>query len=118
MLRSFVCLLVSVGPGVTPVYAQPTAPVEVQGCEETAASDMIRVMVCPGGISEEAMAVLGKEACGETRPCGTWFFPVADIAPEVAPARHDGFTQEEITGALGVYVAGDDIVVKIEPVQN
>ncbi|WP_414898614.1 hypothetical protein [Rhodovulum sp. YEN HP10] len=77
-------------------------------------SRIVSVVVCSGPRDEAAFAEAGRVACGARRPCGAWFWPSRELAPETAPANHDGLTQAQVVSSYGVWVAERGIFVRIE----
>lgn len=99
-----------------PTLAQETAAPKTAGaCTIKAQSATIALLICPEGLDQLALAEAGKAACGETRPCGAWFWTDAAKAPETAPDNHDGLNQEQVTSSLGVWVNEDQQLISITP---
>ena len=96
--------------------AAPALAQEAAGaCTIKAQSATIALVICPEGLDQIALAEAGKAACGETRPCGAWFWTDAAKAPETAPDNHDGLNQEQVTSSLGVWVNEDQQLISITP---
>jgi hypothetical protein len=92
-----------------PLAAQDAAHL----CEEQAASAVIHIAICSEAAGDEVLAEEGRRICGEDLPCGTWFWLSAGDAPSDAPENHDGLTPDQVRSAMGVYVADDDMLVRI-----
>lgn len=91
---------------------------DAPACTITAQSTVIRIAVCDGPGSDKALAAFGRTACEGARPCGVWFWTSAAAAPATAPENHDGLTQAQVTASQGVFVAEQDMFVRIEEVSR
>jgi hypothetical protein len=87
-------------------------------CEVQSANGIIRVAVCGGDMTDEGLAEEGRRICGEDRPCGAWFWRDEADAPEEAPETHDGLAPEQVRSAMGVFVAEQDMVIRITRQDN
>jgi len=97
-----------------PVLAQETETL----CRERAASKIVRIAVCTENAEDEVLFEEGERMCDGALPCGVWFYLSEEQAPTEAPSNHDGLTQQQVTDALGVYVAEQGIVIRIDQVQD
>ncbi|MBL3596849.1 hypothetical protein JMM63_14955 [Rhodovulum sulfidophilum] len=95
--------------------AQQTVSAEMPPqCAVVDSSRIVSVVVCDGPRDEAAFAEAGRAACGARRPCGAWFWPSREAAPETAPANHDGLSQAQVVSSYGVWVAERGLFVRIE----
>lgn len=83
-------------------------------CTERAASEIVRIAVCTSNAEDEVLVGEGKRLCNGALPCGVWFYLSEELAPAEAPSNHDGLTQKQITDAVGVYVAEQQMLIRIE----
>lgn len=97
----------------TSTAAQDTGATQ---CTQSAASDIISVVICPAGLDDVELAEAGKTFCAERLPCGAWIWTNAADAPETAPENHDGLTQAQVTSSVGVWVAEQEQFISIEKV--
>lgn len=86
-------------------------------CEQKTASTIISIVICPEGLTLEQLAGAGKAFCDGRMPCGAWIWSDPASAPEEAPENHDGLTKEEVTSAVGVWVAEQSQFISIEKVK-
>ncbi len=96
-----------------PALAQEAEPLP---CTVAAESAVIRVAVCERSGTDAEMAAFGRQACDGALPCGVWFWTDAADAPAAAPENHDGLSQAQVTSSLGVWVAEDQRVIRLEEV--
>jgi hypothetical protein len=99
------------------------APALAQGsneklCSERAASKIVRIAVCTSDAEDRILIGEGERLCDGAMPCGVWFYLSEDLAPTEAPSNHDGLTQKQITDALGVFVAEQGILIRIDEVEG
>ena len=85
------------------------------GAESAGSLTLLPPGLTPEGLDQAALAEAGKAACGETKPCGAWFWTDAANAPETAPDNHDGLNQAQVTSSLGVWVNEDQQLISITP---
>lgn len=110
------CLALPAGAQVAGTPADAPEDTPPPSCEVTSSSTVIRVAVCDRTGTDAQLAVIGKAACAGVVPCGVWFWTDAADAPATAPENHDGLTQVEVTSSLGVFVAEQDMFVRIDKV--
>lgn len=119
IVPGFVALIACLAaPATAQVAGSPPAAPEKTGpaCEVTAQGEIIRIAVCDGPGSDAQLAAFGRTTCEGALPCGVWFWTSAAAAPAEAPANHDGLTQAEVTASSGVFVAEQDMFIRIEQV--
>ncbi len=109
----------SIRVGLVAALALAAAPVALAQdadpvCELRSANGFVRVAICAEALDDEALAAEGRRICGDDRPCGSWFWLSEEDAPEEAPARHDELTPEQVRSAMGIYVADQDSLVRID----
>lgn len=102
------CIGTAVG---TPLSATGAADV----CSEHAASGVIHIAICGEDADDAVLVAEGQRFCGTKLPCGVWFWIDVADAPSVAPENHDGLTQSQVTSAIGVYVAEQEMLIRIAP---
>ena len=85
-----------------------------EACELSSSNGFVRIVVCSGASEEKDFISAGRAACAKDVPCGAWIWTEASSAPTIAPANHDGLTQEQVTAAKGVWVAERDSFIAID----
>jgi hypothetical protein len=88
-----------------------------QACEMKGQNGMVTLVLCPAGLSPEAIAEEGKRICGDTMPCGAWVWTDAADVPAEAPDSHEKLTQAQITSAVAVWMNETGQLVVLEKVE-
>jgi hypothetical protein len=66
------------------------------------------VVVCPPGLSDEALRRAGRVACQGERPCTAWFWDDPALAPEAPPVPERPMSETQADAVVAVYLADID----------
>lgn len=84
-------------------------------CEIMDQGEIVAIALCSESeLTEAQLRVEGERICGDTRPCGVWFWSDAEDMPASAPVNHDGLTSDEVASSHGVWVAETQAFINIE----
>lgn len=87
-------------------------------CEMRGENGMVMLLLCPAGLSEEALANEGKAACGERMPCGAWIWTNEAMVPMVAPDSHDKLSASAVQSARAIWVNEDRQLILLEEMRK
>lgn len=94
-------------------FAATASAQDERKCELRGTNEMVTLLLCPAGLSDEALATEGQIACDGRKPCGAWIWVNEADVPEAVPARHDELTAEAIQSSIAVWVNETDNLVTI-----
>ncbi len=83
-------------------------------CSVEDANNIISIILCPPGLDQSDWQKAGELACADRLPCGAWIWDEKDKMPAAAPENHDGLSRSEVTSALAVWVAEQELLITIE----
>ncbi|WP_108836969.1 hypothetical protein [Tateyamaria sp. Alg231-49] len=87
-------------------------------CENKGQNGMVTMLLCPTGLTTEALAGEGKLACGDRFPCGAWIWTNASDVPGQTPDSHEKLPQDAISAAIGIWVNEDNQLLTINADKN
>lgn len=73
-------------------------------CEARGSNGMVSMLLCPEGLSSDALAEEGRAICDGRAPCGAWVWTDAGFVPPEAPDAHDKLPKESVQNALAIWV--------------
>ena len=92
---------------LAPVLASSVAAQDAQRgksrCAVKDSSGLLKVVVCPPGLDEEALRVAGEEACGIAVLCDAWIWDDASKAPREAPEGQSELDPKYTQSAVAVW---------------
>lgn len=100
--------------GAVAQSADQPIPEMPEGCTLKAQSERIRLLLCAPELDDEQLSLAGRAACGEKLACGVWIWSDAADIPAEAPENHDGLTRAQVTSATAAWMAGDQMLVRID----
>jgi hypothetical protein len=84
-------------------------------CEFRGKLDGVAVVVCPPGLSDEQLRLIGRRACFGQRDCTAWFWDDPANAPEMPPAVERPMSETQADAALAIYIASMDRLCRAMP---
>lgn len=84
------------------VAAEPQAAGKSQ-CSLRGSSDLLKVVVCPPGLDEEALRIAGEQACGLAVLCNAWIWDDAAKAPTEVPEGQSELDPKNAQSAIAVW---------------
>lgn len=85
-------------------------------CSVLAGEEFIRVVLCPPGLSAEALSVAGREACGALERCNAWIWDDADRIPDYNPKQDADIKPDDAGSAVAVWANDSEQLLLIEAV--
>ncbi len=82
--------------------AEPQAAGKSQ-CSVRDSSELLKVVVCPPGLDEEALRIAGEEACGLAVLCNAWIWDDAAKAPTEVPEGQSELDPKNAQSAIAVW---------------
>ena len=99
---SVVLALVLAAPLSGAVAAEQKAPEKSQ-CSVRSSTGLLKVVICPPGLDEEALRVAGQEACGIAVLCNAWIWDDAAKAPSKVPEGQSEIDPKDAQSAVAVW---------------
>lgn len=84
------------------VAAEPQAAGKSQ-CSVRSSSELLKVVVCPPGLDEEALRIAGEEACGLAVLCNAWIWDDPAKAPTKVPEGQSEIDPKDAQNAVAVW---------------
>jgi hypothetical protein len=63
------------------------------------------VVVCPPGLADDALRLIGRLACQGEQGCTAWFWDDRALAPEAPPTVEHPMSAEQADAAVAIYIA-------------
>jgi len=63
------------------------------------------VVVCPPGLADDALRLIGRTACQGAERCTAWFWDDPTLAPEVPPTVEQPMSAAQAEAAVAIYIA-------------
>jgi hypothetical protein len=104
-LIALVLCFLAVGGG----SAQAGSETSRSSSECTARGDVgsVTVLICPSGLSREALRDAGQEVCARAGEiCNAWIWDHSDKAPKHPPATDSGLSKDQVRNAVAVWIKG------------
>ncbi|MFO1074450.1 MAG: hypothetical protein U1E17_17550 [Geminicoccaceae bacterium] len=77
----------------------------IDRCEFRGRDAGAAVVVCPRGLSDDELRLIGRVACQGAGQCTAWFWDDASLAPTAPPTVDRPMTAEQADAALAIYIA-------------
>ncbi len=114
LIAFVLCFLAVSGGG-----AQAESKASRSPSECTARGDVgsVTVLICPSGLSREALRDAGQEVCARAGEiCNAWIWDHADNAPKHPPATDSGLSKEQVRNAVAVWIKGAERLMTLRRV--
>jgi hypothetical protein len=100
----------------TPSRGQDSAEAAraAEACSWSHGGGQLAAVLCEPGLSEDILAAAGRAACSGHALCAAWIYDDVAHMPAPIPSRFEDLAQANITGAIGVWVAEDEMLIQIE----
>jgi hypothetical protein len=63
------------------------------------------VVVCPPGLADDALRLIGRTACQGAERCTAWFWDDPTLAPETPPTVEQPMTAAQAEAVVAIYIA-------------
>ena len=73
-------------------------------CKVKTQNNIMIVLVCQPGLSEQEMRRSGRMACGRHGPCNAWMWDDDNKAPSIAPSVETPMTDAQAGSAIAVWI--------------
>ena len=77
----------------------------IDRCEFRGRDAGAAVVVCPPGLSDDDLRLIGRVACQSAEKCTAWFWDDPRLAPTAPPTVDQPMTAEQADAALAIYIA-------------
>lgn len=77
----------------------------IDRCEFRGREAGAAVVVCPPGLSDEDLRLIGRVACQGAGHCTAWFWEDGGLAPAEPPTADRPMTVAQADAALAIYIA-------------
>jgi hypothetical protein len=86
-----------------------------QACEFRGAHGGMAVVVCPPGLGDAELRMIGRRACFGRQDCTAWFWDDRDSAPDAPPTPEQPMSEAQADAAVAIYIASTDRVCRAMP---
>src|SRR5215207_7926630 len=87
----------------------------VHPCEFRGVQSGVAVVVCPSGLSDAELRMLGRRACFGHQDCTAWFWDEPASAPHGPPTPESPMSEAQADAALANYIAALDRICRAMP---
>lgn len=117
VVRAIACLTVVVaGASGGSAFAQDSeaAARAAEACRWSHGGGQLAVVSCVAGLDDAVLAAAGRAACSGHALCAAWIYDDPSSMPVTVPTRFEDLSQANVTGAIGVWVEEDSMLIRIE----
>jgi hypothetical protein len=87
----------------------------VRPCEFRGVHAGVAVVVCPPGLSDAELRMIGRRACFGHQDCTAWFWDDPARAPASPPTPECPMSEAQADTAVAIYIAGLDRICRAMP---
>jgi hypothetical protein len=87
----------------------------VRPCEFRGVHAGVAVVVCPPGLSDAELRMIGRRTCFGHQDCTAWFWDEPASAPDGPPTPESPMSEAQADAAVAIYIAGLDRICRAMP---